>query len=121
MNTASIRRQKRSTKPLPDPDAPRAQQYDSLAPELMREYLATEVDKRDLKIAGVWALVFHFFLFFIVIPTASVEPIPLRDQMATTIVKRYKPPAPPSRPKKGSKRKLAQFQFRTPLLTTPSR
>ena len=64
MNKASIRRQKRSTKPLPDPDAPRAQQYDTLAPELMREYLATEVDKRDLKVAGVWALVFHFFLFF---------------------------------------------------------
>jgi len=86
----------------------------------MREYLATEVDKRDLKVAGVWALVFHFFLFFIVIPTASVEPIPLRDQMATTIVKRYKPPAPPSRPKKRSRGKLARFQFRTLRLTIPS-
>ena len=39
MNKASIRRPKRSTKPLPDPNAPRDGQYDTLAPELMREYL----------------------------------------------------------------------------------
>jgi len=104
MNKASIRRKKRSTKPLPDPDAPRAPQYDALAPELMREYLEEETDKKDLKVAGVWALVFHFFLFFLVIPDAEVEPIPLTDQMATTIVKRYQPPAPPSRPKKTVKK-----------------
>lgn len=104
MIKASIRRKKRSTKRLPDPDAPRAPQYDTLAPELMREYLAEGGDKKDLKVAAIWALVFHFVLFFIVIPSARVEPIPLRAQMATTIVKRYKPPAPPSRPKKTVKR-----------------
>ncbi len=104
MIKASIRRRKRSTKPLPDPDSPRAPQYDSLAPELMREYLEEETDRKDLKVAGVWALVFHFILFFIVIPTAKVEPIPLRNTMATTIVKRYQPPAPPSKPKKTRKK-----------------
>lgn len=71
----------------------------------MREYLEEEVDKKDLKVAGVWALIFHFVLFFIVIPTAKVEPIPLSDTMATTIVKRYQPPAPPSQPKKTKKKR----------------
>lgn len=104
MHKASIRRKKRSIKPLPDPNAPRAPQFDALAPELMREYLETDTDKHDLKVAGVWAFVFHFILFFLVFPTAEIEPIPLNDQMATTIVKRYKPPAPPSRPKKTVKK-----------------
>lgn len=104
MQKASIRRKKRLSKPLPDPNSPRAPQFDSLAPELMQEYLEDQEDKKDLKIAGVWALVFHFILFFIVIPQARVEPIPLTDQMATTIVKRYQPPAPPSRPKKTKKK-----------------
>ena len=119
MTKVSIRRQKRSTKPLPDPDAPRAPQYDTLAPELMRDYLTVEVDKKDLKVAGVWALVFHFLLFFIVIPTAQVEPIPLRDQMATTIVKRYKPPAPPSRPKKQVKKKTNPIPIPDPTPDDP--
>lgn len=104
MNKASIRRKRRSQKPLPDPNAPRAPQYDALAPELMREYLQEDTDQHDLKVAGVWALVFHFILFFLVIPTAQVEPIPLSEQMAATIVKRYQPPAPPSRPKKTVKK-----------------
>jgi protein TonB len=104
MQKASIRRKKRSHKRLPDPGAPRAAQYDALAPELMRGYLEEERDKHDLKVAGVWALVFHFILFFLVIPSTQVEPIPLTDQMATTIVKRYTPPAPPSRPKKTIKK-----------------
>lgn len=119
MTKVSIRRKKRSKKRLPDPDAPRAPQYDTLAPELMREYLADAGDKKDLKIAGIWALVFHFILFFIVIPSARVEPIPLRSQMATTIVKRYKPPAPPSRPKKTVKKKTNPIPIPDPTPDEP--
>lgn len=119
MTKVSIRRKKRSKKRLPDPDAPRAPQYDTLAPELMREYLAGAGDKKDLKIAGIWALVFHFILFFIVIPSARVEPIPLRSQMATTIVKRYKPPAPPSRPKKTVKKKTNPIPIPDPTPDEP--
>lgn len=119
MIKASIRRKKRSTKRLPDPDAPRAPQYDTLAPELMREYLDGAGDKKDLKVAAIWALVFHFILFFIVIPSARVEPIPLRDQMATTIVQRYKPPAPPSRPKKTVKKKTNPIPIPDPTPDEP--
>lgn len=120
MQKASIRRKKRSTKPLPDPDAPRAPQYDSLAPALMREYLHEQRDDRhDLKVAGVWALVFHFLLFFLVIPNAEVEPVRLDDRMATTIVKRYKPPAPPSRPKKTVKKKTTPIPIPDPTPNDP--
>jgi protein TonB len=119
MTKVSIRRKKRLTKRLPDPDAPRAPQYDTLAPELMREYLEDAGDKRDLKVAGIWALVFHFILFFIVIPSARVEPIPLRSQMATTIVKRYKPPAPPSRPKKTVRKKTNPIPIPDPTPDEP--
>ncbi len=119
MTKVSIRRKKRLTKRLPDPNAPRAPQYDTLAPELMREYLEDAGDKRDLKVAGIWALVFHFILFFIVIPSARVEPIPLRNQMATTIVKRYKPPAPPSRPKKTVKKKTNPVPIPDPTPEEP--
>jgi protein TonB len=119
MIKASIRRKKRSKKRLPDPDAPRAPQYDTLAPELMREYLADAGDRKGLKVAAIWALVFHFILFFIVIPSARVEPIPLPDQMATTIVKRYKPPAPPSRPKKTIKKKTNPIPIPDPTPVEP--
>ena len=119
MTKAKIRRRKRSNRPLPDPDAPRADSYDALAPKLMREYLEKGVDPTDLKKAGVGALIFHFILFFIVFPTAQVEPIPLRDQMATTIVKRYKPPAPPSRPKKQVKKKTNPVPIPDPTPDDP--
>jgi TonB family protein len=119
MQKASIRRKKRSTKRLPDPDAPRAPQYDSLAPELMREYLNAAIDRKDLKVAAIWTLVFHFLLFWIVIPTARVEPIPLTNQMATTIVKRYQPPAPPSRPKKSVKKKTNPIPIPDPTPDDP--
>ena len=76
-------------------------------------------DARDLKVAGVWALVAHFILFFIVIPTAQVEPIPLRDRMATTIVKQYKPPAPPSRPKKAVKKNRTPVPIPDPTPDEP--
>lgn len=105
MQKASIRRKKRLSKPLPDPSSPRAPQYDSLAPELMRGYLGeSRQDRKDLKVAGVWALVFHFILFFIVIPQGRVDPIPLNERAATLVVKRYTPPAPPSQPKKTRKK-----------------
>ena len=119
MTKVSIRRKKRLTKRLPDPDAPRAPQYDTLAPELMREYLSAVGDKKDLKVAAIWALVFHFILFFIVIPSARVEPIPMTSQMATTIVKRYKPPAPPSRPKKTVKKKTNPIPIPDPTPDEP--
>ncbi len=85
----------------------------------MREYLEEEVDKKDLKVAGVWAFVFHFILFFIVIPTARVEPIPLTDTMAATIVKRYQPPAPPSKPKKTKKKNLNPVPIPDPTPDDP--
>ena len=85
----------------------------------MREYLEENVDKQNLKVAGLWAFVAHFILFFIVIPTSEVEPIPLRDQMATTIVKRYKPPAPPSRPKKNVKKKTNPIPIPDPTPDEP--
>lgn len=119
MTKATIRRRKRSHKPLPDPNAPRSGQYDSLAPELMREYLEEEVDTRNLKVAGLWAFVAHFILWLIVIPTATVEPIPLRDQMATTIVKRYQPPAPPSQPKKTKRKKTNPIPIPDPTPDDP--
>jgi len=119
MTKVSIRRRKRNTKRLPDPDAPRAPQYDTLAPELMREYLEDGGDRRGLKVAGMWALAFHFILFLVVFPTARVEPIPLTDQMATTIVKRYKPPAPPSRPKKTVKKKTSPIPIPDPTPDEP--
>ena len=119
MIKASIRRKKRSSRPLPDPDSPRAPQYDALAPELMREYLDKGKDRKNLKVAAVWAFVFHFILFFIVIPTAKVEPIRLTDQMATTIVKRYKPPAPPSKPKKRVKKKTTPIPIPDPTPDDP--
>jgi len=90
-----------------------------MAPKLMREYLEGETDQKDLKVAAVWAFVFHFILFFIVIPTAKVEPIRLTDQMATTIVKRYKPPAPPSRPKKNTKKRTNPIPIPDPTPDDP--
>ena len=119
MIKASIRRRKRSTRRLPDPDAPRASQSDSLAPELMREYLEAETDRRDLKVAAIWALVAHFILFFIVMPAGSNDPIPLHDAMATTIVKRYKPPAPPAQPKKQVKKNTNPIPIPDPTPDEP--
>ena len=119
MQKVSIRRRKRPTKPLPDPNAPRSGKFQVEAPELLREYMTKEINPRDLKVAAVWALVAHFVLFFIVIPTARVEPIPMRDTMATTIVKRYKPPAPPSRPKKNIKKKTNPIPIPDPTPDEP--
>ena len=119
MQKVSIRRRKRPTKPLPDPNAPRSGKFQVEAPELLREYMTKEINPRDLKVAAVWALVAHFFLFFIVIPTARVEPLPIGDTMATTIVKRYRPPAPPSRPKKNIKKKTNPIPIPDPTPDEP--
>ena len=57
-----------------------------------------------LKKAGIGALVFHFFLFLLIIPTRGIEVVPL-DRTAATVVKRYTPPAPPAKAKKTKPKK----------------
>ncbi len=104
MQRARIRRPKRNTRPLPDPRSARRGFYDSAAPQLLKDYISEPVDRRGLKVAGLWALVAHFVLFFIVIPSRAAEPIPIENAIAATVLMRWEPPAAPSRPKKTTKR-----------------
>ena len=104
MQKARVRRPKRNTRPLPDPRSARGGFYDSAAPRLLRGYISEPADRRGLKVASLWALVAHFVLFFVVIPSRAAEPIPVENAIAAVVLKRWEPPAPPSRPKKTTKR-----------------
>ena len=104
MLKARVRRPKRNTRPLPDPRSARGGVYDSAAPRLLKDYISEPVDRRGLKVAGLWALVAHFVLFFVVIPSPATDPIPIENATAGVVLKRWEPPAPPSRPKKTTKR-----------------
>ena len=76
---------------------------------LLSGYLveADAPDRKPTKWAAVSALVVHFLVFWIVIPDRSLDPIRVTPESATLIVKRYQPPAPPSKAKK-TKRKKSQ-------------
>lgn len=78
---------------------------DHQAREALTSYLAAEEDSKPLKLAGIFAFLAHFVLFFLVIPSAQVEPVRLTERSAALVVKRFKPPAPPARPKKTVKKK----------------
>lgn len=68
--------------------------------ETVGAYLAPDRERKDrLKRAGIAAIVVHFVLFALIIPQRGMEP-EIRHRVAATVVKRYKPPAPPAKAKK---------------------
>ena len=119
MQKARVRRPKRNSRPLPDPRTSRRGSFDPAAPRLLKGYISETVDRRHLKIAGVWALVAHFVLFFVVIPSRAVEPIPIENTSAGVVLKRWEPPAPPSRPKKTKRRSLNPIPVPDPTPRDP--
>lgn len=97
MHKARIRRPRRSHRPLPADESPRA----AASPEgshALTTYLAATGSRRDLKVAAFGALAAHFLLFFIVLPSAQVEPLRIEERNSATVLQRWQPPAPPSRP-----------------------
>ena len=71
------------------------------------EYLVPDESQNvRWKKAGIFALVFHFAAFLLVIPASSLEVVPL-ERTSATVVKRYTPPAPPAKAKKTRRKKKA--------------
>jgi protein TonB len=99
MHKARIRRPRRSHRPLPANESPRA----AASPERERAlttYLAATGSRRDLKVAAFGALVAHFLLFFMVLPSTQMEPLRIEERTSATVLQRWQPPAPPSRPQR---------------------
>lgn len=74
---------------------------------MFAEYLAGDEDREPVKWSAIAAIVVHFIIFALVISDAIQEPIALDARMAATIVKRYKPPAPPAQAKKTRRKRRA--------------
>ena len=119
MQKARVRRAKRNTRPLPDLRSARSGAFDPAAPQVLNAYITETVDRRNLKVAGFWALVAHFLLFLVVIPPTSVEPIPIEHRSASVVLTRWEPPAPPSRPKKTTKRAVNPIPVPDPTPRDP--
>jgi len=109
MYKVRIRRRRRSGRPLPDLRAPRAAGFDPQAPRLLQRYLVPVRGRRDLKIAGSFALVAHFLLFFVVIPHAEVTPIRIEEVRVVTVLTPLPlaAPSPPERPRARSKTRIS--------------
>lgn len=75
--------------------------------EVSKTYLEHDGGRDDtLKRAGIFAILFHFLLFLLVIPMRGPEVIEA-ERTAATIVKRYQPPAPPQQQQKKQQKKKA--------------
>lgn len=109
MQRVSVRRQRRQRRRLPGRAAVEGAVHASEheARESLTGYLAEEDDPKPLKMAGIFALLAHFVLFFIVVPSSEVEPVRMTERAAATVVKRFKPPAPPAKARKTRKKKTA--------------
>ncbi|MFQ5743321.1 MAG: energy transducer TonB [Acidobacteriota bacterium] len=86
---------------------------------LLSDYLVKAEDPKPLKVAAVFALLAHFVLFLVVIQKKTMEPIRIGAQMASIVVKRYKPPAPPSRKKKTRKKAVNPVPIPDPTPDEP--
>lgn len=74
--------------------------------ELVGEYLVVDDSHTvTLKKAALFALVFHFLVFLVVIPKRQPEVV--QAQRAVTVVRKYTPPAPPAKAKKTRPKKTA--------------
>lgn len=100
MHKARIRRPRRSSRPLPCPGAHGGERSPSGTPDLLQRYLDATGNRRDLKVAAFCALGLHFLLFFVVLPSAEVAPIRIDERSSATVLQRWEPPAPPSRPER---------------------
>jgi len=100
MRKASIRRPRRSHRPLPATTSTTGAVVSSQATHTLSAYLGTTGNRRDLKLAAFGALTAHFLLFFIVLPNAQVEPLRIEERSSATVLQRWQPPAPPSRPER---------------------
>jgi protein TonB len=75
--------------------------------KLVTSYFTEGAERETtLKKAGIAALVVHFLAFLLIIPTKSLEIVPL-DRTAATVVKRYTPPAPPAKAKQQKKKRTS--------------
>lgn len=109
MQRVSVRRRRRERRRLPGRAAvdDGVVASDHQARETLATYLAQEDDPKPLKLAAVLALVAHFVLFFIVVPSTELEPIRMDERSAAMVVKRFKPPAAPTKARKTRKKKSA--------------
>jgi protein TonB len=74
--------------------------------EVSRRYLDGETGREDsLKRAGIFAILFHFFVFLLVMPDWGGPEVLDAERSAGTVVKRYTPPAPPQKQQKQKKKK----------------
>jgi TonB family protein len=99
MHKAHIRRERRPRRPLPHPDSP-ATPASGKQPGILQAYLDAGDDRRRLKAAAASAIAVHSLLFFVVIPRAEVAPVRIDAHTTATVLRRWEPPAPPSRPSK---------------------